>query len=61
MIAPATGQDLVTYLWHYLFARLLYDDFVRSLARGRASAVLLACACVAIGAFLWTRRTRRRP
>ena len=61
MIVPATGQELITYVWHYLLARLLYDDFVRPLARGRASAVLLACACVAIGAFLWTRGTRRRP
>jgi hypothetical protein len=61
MIAPAADQQLITYLWPYLLARMLYDDFVRPLARGRATAVLLACACVAIAAFLWKRRTRRRP
>jgi len=61
VIVPATGQELITYVWHYLLARLLYDDFVRPLARGRATAVLLACTCLAIGAFLQARRMRRRP
>jgi len=35
---------LLTYLWHYLTARTIYDDLVRPLAHGNLSvAVLVAC------------------
>ena len=48
MIALATM--FVTYLWHYVVARLLYDTVIRPLAIG---AVLIACL-----ALLLRRRAR---
>ena len=57
MIAPAV--DLVTYVGHYVVARLLYDDLVRPLTRGDISValVLIVAAALAFGA---GRRSRRR-
>ena len=51
--------SLLTYVWHYLVARMLYDQVVRPLAHGDPAGVLLL-ACVAAGGFLLGRRTRRR-
>lgn len=48
----------VTYLWHYLIARLLYDQLVRPLIHGRASALLFV-VFVGLVAFLIGRLTRR--
>lgn len=52
------GVALLTYLWHYLFARLLYDHLVRPVAHGDASGLVLLVG-VALIAFLLGRRTRR--
>jgi hypothetical protein len=51
--------SLVTYLWHYLIARMVYDQLIRPLARGDASGFALL-VCVALGSFVLGRRTRRR-
>jgi peptidoglycan/LPS O-acetylase OafA/YrhL len=59
----AGALSFVTYLWHYLVARLLYDQVVRPLVHGRVSALLTICA-VGGGAFLigWASgRLRRGP
>jgi hypothetical protein len=55
----------LTYLWHYLVARLLYDQLVRPVVRGHLSIALLTC-CVGGGAFVigrWSgrRNARRAP
>jgi hypothetical protein len=51
----------LTYVWHYLVARVIYDELVRPLAHGHAGAAPLA-ACVAAAAFLIGRATARsRP
>ncbi|MDQ6819299.1 MAG: hypothetical protein M3076_02990 [Actinomycetota bacterium] len=34
------GIALLTYLWHYLVARLLYDDLLRPLLGGDRGAIL---------------------
>lgn len=60
-MSPAAFTFL-TYLWHYLVARLLYDQLVRPVARGHVSIALLTC-CVGGGAFLigrWSGRHRTR-
>jgi hypothetical protein len=46
-----TAATFVAYLWHYLIARLIYDQ----LLRGHLAWVLV----VAAAAFLIGRRTRR--
>jgi hypothetical protein len=53
------GVALVTYVWHYLVARMIYDQLVRPLAHGDAAGVLLL-ACVAGGCFILGRRAGRR-
>jgi|GEM_PF-4094361 len=53
-----------TYLWHYLIARLLYDQLLSPLLRGRPLALLLACALLLTGAMVrWAvgAARRRRP
>jgi hypothetical protein len=50
MTAPATA--FLTYLWHYMAARFLYDEVVR---RHVAAALLLA-AVAAVGFALWRGR-----
>jgi hypothetical protein len=57
MNAPAVA--LVTYVWHYLVARIVYDQLVRPVLDGDA-ARLAALACVAALAFALGRRLRRR-
>ena len=34
---------LITYIWHYALARLVYDQFIRPAFHGRLTAVLLLC------------------
>lgn len=53
------GVSLFTYVWHYLVARLLYDQLIRPLARGDAAGILLL-ALVAATSFGLGRRARRR-
>jgi len=57
MSAPAV--TFVTYLWHYVLARLLYDDLVRPLAHGDLSIGLLVTSCAGLG-YAVGRRSRRR-
>ena len=45
----------MSYVWHYLIARLLYGELIR---HGGALAVLAAVVLVALAA-AWTRRRRR--
>jgi hypothetical protein len=61
MIVLAYGHGFVTYLWHYLVARLIYDDVVRPLTRGDGGALLIAAGLAAVAASLVARpRGRRR-
>ena len=57
MSLPAVS--LFTYLWHYLTARLLYDQLIRPVFHGDA-ARLVVLACVAAIAFALGRAVRRR-
>jgi hypothetical protein len=50
---------LITYLWHYLVARTLFDQLLRPLERGD-HARLLALVCVCGVGFLIGRITARR-
>ena len=57
------ATTFVTYLWHYLVARLLYDQLVRPVIHGHVSVVAAVCG-VGTGAFVLgrlTARSRRRP
>jgi hypothetical protein len=63
MTAPvlAPAAQFVTYLWHYMLARLLYDELVGRILHDRAPAwwlVALVAACVLVLAR--GRRRRRR-
>ena len=51
--------SLLTYLWHYLVVRMLYDHLLRPLGHGDAAGIVLL-ACVAAVAFAIGRRMRRR-
>ena len=52
--------DALSYVWHYLLARLIYDELFQ---HGRVLALLIGVACVALTAMLVRRRRvkRRRP
>jgi hypothetical protein len=55
----------LTYVWHYLAARLLYDHLLRPLTHGRVSALALVLAIVVVAFAIgwWTasgRWARRR-
>lgn len=50
---------LITYLWHYLAARGIYDELVRPLTRGHPASLLLVLL-IATGAFWLGRRTAPR-
>lgn len=60
MIVAGYSHSFLTYVWHYLLARLLYDDLLRPLARGDAIPVLATLAGVSLAALLVGRRRRRR-
>lgn len=56
----AGAITLITYVWHYLIARLVYDQLLRPLIHGHVPATPATCA-VAIAAFLigrWSGRHR---
>lgn len=48
----------VSYVWHYLVARMLYDQVLEPLERGQGSR-LATLAVVAVVAFLLGRLRRR--
>jgi hypothetical protein len=54
---PAT---LVSYLGHYVLARLVYDDLLRPLVRGDVSVALLLVVGATV-AYALGRRSGRRP
>jgi len=58
MSAPAV--TFLTYLWHYVLARLLYDDLVRPLAHGDLSVGLLVATGAGLGYALGRRSRPRR-
>jgi hypothetical protein len=58
MIAPAV--TLLAYLWHYLVARLIYDELLRPLLDGRSGGVVLGALATGLVASLLLRRRRRR-
>jgi hypothetical protein len=51
--------SLLTYIWHYLVARMLYEHLLRPLVNGDVPGVLVL-GCVAAVAFLAGRRTQGR-
>jgi hypothetical protein len=53
------ASAFLTYLWHYMTARLLYDEMARPLLHGRVSTVG-ALAAVAAAGFVLGRVSRRR-
>ncbi len=53
------ATSLLTYVWHYLVARLLYDHLVVPLLHGDATEILLL-SLVAAASFGLGRRMRRR-
>ena len=53
------GVALLTYLWHYLVARLLYDGLLRPLLAGNRD-VILAVIAAAFVLVLVLRRPGRR-
>jgi hypothetical protein len=55
----AGGVSLLSYVWHYLVARMLYEHLVRPVGHGDLAGIALV-ACVAAVAFALGRRTRRR-
>jgi hypothetical protein len=55
----AEASAFVIYLWHYVVARLLYDDLLRPLTHGHVPATLLLALAAGAG-FGLGRKTRRR-
>jgi hypothetical protein len=55
-------SGLLTYVWHYMVARVLYDELVRPLVHGHLSTApaLAAVAAVAFVLGRVRRRTGRR-
>ena len=49
-------MSVLTYLWHYTVARLLYDDLLRPLG----TAALVLAVAVAVFSVLVARRRRSR-
>jgi hypothetical protein len=60
----STAAMLITYVWHYLIARLLYDELVRPLAGGDwplALAMIAAIAGLVLVRRALGQRGPRRP
>ena len=55
----AGAIHFITYLWHYLVARMLYDQLLRPLIHGDASNALLVAA-VGAACFAAGRMSGRR-
>ncbi|HUA50196.1 MAG TPA: hypothetical protein VMA77_33495 [Solirubrobacteraceae bacterium] len=58
MIAPAAA--FLTYLWHYMLARLVYDELVRPLVHGRVPTALVVAVVAVAGVALSRVAGRRR-
>jgi hypothetical protein len=58
MTAPASALE--TYLWHYMLARLLYDEVVRRILHGHAPAWWLVAVVAAFVLVLVRGRRRGR-
>ena len=54
-----SAAAFLTYVWHYLVARMIYDQLLRPLIRGHVTAAL-AILCVGGAGFALGRLTRRR-
>ena len=56
------SATFLTYLWHYLTARAIYDEFLRPFTEGHLMPLVLV-ALIAAAAYLHGRRSakRRRP
>lgn len=57
-VALSIATTLFTYIWHYVVARLLYDELIRPLADGRLYALVPLAALVVVVAL--AARTLRR-
>jgi hypothetical protein len=55
----SAATAFLTYLWHYLVARVIYDQVIRPLVHGHPGGAV-ALVCVAVVAFALGRLTRRR-
>jgi hypothetical protein len=58
MTTSATALD--TYLWHYMLARVLYDELVQPLLHGHVRVTWLVVAGVIVAFALARGRRRRR-
>jgi uncharacterized protein (TIGR03382 family) len=54
-----TAAMFVTYVWHYVVARLIYDQIVRPMLHGHVVGVAIAVVCMALAVSLLRRRRRR--
>lgn len=60
MTALANGHGFLSYLWHYLLARLIYDELLRPLTHGGTGAwVAFAVLALATAALLSRGRRAR--
>ncbi|MGP0037051.1 MAG: hypothetical protein ACLP4R_21145 [Solirubrobacteraceae bacterium] len=55
----AQASVFVTYLWHYVVARGIYDELMRPLLHGHVSTAAVVAAVIAV-AFCLGRLSRRR-
>jgi hypothetical protein len=55
----AGSVTLITYLWHYLLARTIYDHLLRPLGHGDTSGLMLIAGVAAV-AFMIGRWSGRR-
>jgi hypothetical protein len=54
------SSTFLTYVWHYLLARTLYDELLRPTARGDFSALLILLGLVVLAFCAWRGARRRR-
>jgi hypothetical protein len=55
----SAATAFLSYLWHYIVARAIYDQVVRPLVHGHPGGAV-ALVCLAVVAFALGRMTRRR-
>jgi hypothetical protein len=58
-MTPLAALTLITYVWHYVVARLVYDQLLRPALHGHVIVPALICG-VTLVAFLAGRWTGRR-
>lgn len=55
-----SASILITYVWHYLVARVVYDEVLRPLIRGHpAGALVIGGALAAAFVVRWCKSRRR--